>query len=93
MTNTLTEILKTVFFLALCIACMALVGCSPKPKPKIHVIREPAYHEEVVENLQLDSRHRQIQDSSKWGQGEIKPWDERYIGKESNLPYQGGVGD
>ncbi|MCC6933384.1 MAG: hypothetical protein IT292_09045 [Deltaproteobacteria bacterium] len=93
MTSTLTEIIKTMFFLALCIACMSLIGCSPKPQPKIHVMREPAFPDNVTEKTEVDVLHRDIHDSTKWGQAETKPWNERYIGEESNLPYQGSVGD
>lgn len=37
----------------------------------------------------IESTRRAVYDSTKWGQGEVKPWKSRYLGENANRPYQG----
>ena len=54
-------------------------------KPK--VVRVPVYSENTMQ-LEIDSLRYEVNESTKWGRGETKPWDER-IYENSNFPYQG----
>ncbi|MCC6219616.1 MAG: hypothetical protein IT291_00060 [Deltaproteobacteria bacterium] len=38
---------------------------------------------------QIDAIRNQVYDSSSWGNNETKSWNERYLGKNPNIPYQG----
>ena len=75
--------LSTVFFIC---------GCTKK-EPDKQVIRQLTYPENLPDQMELDAQHRAVHDANKWGQGEIKPWNERYRIDDSKTPYQGGVGN
>lgn len=56
---------------------------------KLAVVREARL---IGENQrEIDHLRRSLEDSSTWGQLEVKPWNERYVTDEdaSNVPYQG----
>lgn len=55
-------------------------------KPKI--VRVPVYSDNASMQLEIDSLRYDVNESTKWGRGETKPWDER-IYDNSNFPYQG----
>lgn len=60
-------------------------------KAEVRIIRKESATAGYAQQKEIDALHKNIHDSTKWGQGETKHWDERYLGKESNVPYQGDV--
>ena len=38
---------------------------------------------------EIDDLRQSIYDQSSWGNNELKPWDERYLGEDAITPYQG----
>ena len=38
---------------------------------------------------EIDAMRQQVDDAGRWGRNEEKPWDERYLGSNPNVPYQG----
>lgn len=42
-----------------------------------------------LEQREIDALREEVYDSTSWGRGEVKPWNERYRGDNPNIPYQG----
>lgn len=40
---------------------------------------------------ELDMLRERLYDSTSWGGNETKSWDERYVGEDSDYPYQGAI--
>ena len=40
----------------------------------------------------IDDMRQRMQDSSTWGQGEVKSWNDRYWGESYDVPYEGPIG-
>lgn len=38
---------------------------------------------------EIDSLREKLTDSSTWGRGEVKSWNERYMGESYDIPYEG----
>ena len=38
---------------------------------------------------EIDSLRDTMHDNSAWGRGEVRPWNERYLGENSDSPYEG----
>ena len=38
---------------------------------------------------EIDLLRQEMADASTWGRGEVKPWEDRYMGDNPDLPYQG----
>ena len=38
---------------------------------------------------ELDNLREQLSESTQWGGNEVKPWNDRYWGEDSAIPYQG----
>jgi len=54
------------------------------------VMREPYYNAEVqARQDEISQQRRELEEATKWGAAETAPWNERYLGEDSNLPYQG----
>jgi len=69
-----------VFVLTAC----SLLSCGPRREI---VERVPVYASD--EERQLEESREKITDSTKWGKGEVRPWEERYDGNNPSRPYQG----
>ena len=74
------------------VSFFSVIGCT-KQEPDKKIIRQLTYPENLPDRMELDAQHRAVHDSTKWGEGETKPWEERYKTDESKTPYQGGVGN
>lgn len=73
-------------FLIVC--CLATIASCSKPQPM--VVRYPVF--EGADQKEIDDTHRAINESTKNGRGEVKNWNERYLGENPALPYQGPRG-
>lgn len=65
-------------------------GRREAARDTLPVERVPTYRDDG--QVDIDAHAREVHDATKWGKGESKPWRERYMDYEDNLPYQGGVG-
>ena len=58
-------------------------------KQRVVVVRQA---ETIGENQKrIDALRKEVDDSTKWGQGEIRSWDQRYLDHNPNYPYQGAA--
>ncbi len=55
---------------------------------KLRPIRKPIL-EDQLDTWSLDEAYEQVQESTKQGQGEVVPWNERYWDESPNIPYLG----
>ena len=70
---------------------------QPKSNSKTRAVSEEintptvrvAYDSKTPIKDKINKAYDDLNNSSSWGNGEVKPWHERYQDKESDYPYQG----
>lgn len=70
-------------------AILSVSACSSTPS--LLIDREAVYYKSPVQE-DIDMLRKDMADNSKWGRGEVKPWNERYKTEPSELPYLGPMG-
>jgi hypothetical protein len=80
---------KALFLLVLLCSCVSLSACSlwSSGKASPTVVRKA--QETNEQQKEIDDLRKEIYDSTKYGGGEVKSWNERYKGQNTNSPYQG----
>ncbi|MCB0344569.1 MAG: hypothetical protein KDD66_05615 [Bdellovibrionales bacterium] len=67
---------------------ISLVACSsdaPPPQQPVNRIPRPADSTQK----EIDQLRKEIEESTKYGRGETKDWEDRYLDHNPNTPYQG----
>lgn len=64
---------------------LTVAGCSANAEPKIKRVEKY----DIGPDAEILQIHRETHDATKLGRGEVKSWDERYWGKNLNVPYRG----
>ncbi len=66
----------------------SLLGCSSDaPPPQQPVNRIPRPMDKTQK--EIDELRKEVEDSTKYGRGETKDWEDRYLDHNPNTPYQG----
>lgn len=68
-----------------------LTASACSKQPDLLLDREAAYYKSPVQD-EIELMRKDMADNSKWGRGEVKPWNERYKTDNSELPYLGPMG-
>ena len=83
---------KKIFKITAMLSVIFLVACSSNNNmDNKKVIRIAEYPDDYSERQREYEERRSLQESTKWGQAETKPWDERYKDHADPYTYQGNV--
>lgn len=85
--------MKKIFKLTAMMSVIFLAACSSNMDEidNKKVIRIAEYPDDYYEKQRVYEEQKNLRESTKWGQAETKPWDQRYKDRDDPYTYQGNV--